>query len=260
MSNPEVCVLKTAGINCDAEMAHAFEVAGAESELVYVNQLQSGERRLDQYSILAIPGGFSYGDDIASGKVFATEIMSYFSDQLQDFVDKGKPIIGICNGFQVLVRAGLLSSRAFGEQKVTLSKNEVGRFECRWIDLTIEPSACRFINPEDFTEQPVPMQIAHGEGRLSGDDNDVRHLIDNDQVVFRYTTFDLKEPNGYPDNPNGATYNIAGICDPSGLILGMMPHPERSIATFHPHRIRTEAARSAAHVIFNNIVGYAKEM
>lgn len=260
MSNPEVCVLKTDGINCDEEMANAFQVAGAEPEVVHVNQLRSGERQLDQYGVLAIPGGFSYGDDIASGKVLATELTSYLSDQLQDFVDKGKPIIGICNGFQVLVRTGLLPNRKLNEQQVTLAGNEVGRFECRWIDLAVGQSACKFVRPEDFVEQPIPMQTAHGEGRFFGSEDDIHQLKENGQVVFRYTTPDLGQPGGYPENPNGAVDDIAGICDPSGLVLGMMPHPERSVAAFHPHRVRTEAARNAANTIFNNIVTYAKEM
>lgn len=260
MSNPEVCVLKTDGINCDEEMANAFQVAGAAPETVHVNQLRSGERRLDQYRILAIPGGFSYGDDVASGKVLATELTSYLSDQLQDFVAAGRPIIGICNGFQALVRTGLLPNRTLNEQQVTLVENEVGRFECRWIDLAVGQSACKFVRPEDFAEQPIPMQTAHGEGRFFGSEDDIRQLKENGQIVFRYTTPDLGRPSGYPENPNGAVDDIAGICDPSGLVLGMMPHPERSVAAFHPHRVRTETARRAANAIFSNMVTYAKEM
>lgn len=260
MISPEVCVLKTDGINCDEEMAYAFEVAGAKPEVVHVNQLRNDERRLGHYSVLAIPGGFSYGDDIASGNVLATELTSYLSDQLQDFVDKGKPVLGICNGFQVLVKTGLLPNRTLGEQQVTLANNEVGRFECRWIDLEAGQSASKFVRPEDFAEQPIPMQTAHGEGRFFGNQDDIRQLKENGQVVFRYTTPELKSPAGYPENPNGAVDDIAGICDPSGVVLGMMPHPERSIASFHPHRERTKAAKSAATIIFGNIVDYAKEM
>ena len=260
MSSPEVCVLKTDGINCDEEMANAFYEAGAEPEVVHVNQLRNGARQLKNYGVLAIPGGFSYGDDIASGKVLATELTSYLSDQLQEFTDEGKPIIGICNGFQVLVRTGLLPNRTLGEQQVTLAENEVGRFECRWIDLAVEQSASKFVIPEDFADQPIPMQIAHGEGRFFGSEDSVRELNENSQIVFRYSTPDLEKPQGYPQNPNGSVDNIAGICDPSGLVLGMMPHPERSVAAFHPYRVRTEAARNAAKIIFGNIVAYAWEM
>lgn len=259
MRNPEVCVLKTDGVNCDVEMAHAFEVAGAGAEVVHINQLRVGERRLDQYGILAIAGGFSYGDDIASGKVLATELTSYLFDQLQDFVDQEKPVIGVCNGFQVLARTGLLPNRTLGTQQATLAENEIGRFECRWIDLAAGQSICRFINVEDFAEQPIPMQTAHGEGRFFGDDTCIRQLTDNGQVVFRYANPDLSQPVKYPNNPNGAIDNIAGICDPSGLILGMMPHPERSIEGFHPYRVRTVAARAAAIAIFSGIVNYSRE-
>lgn len=260
MGSPEVCVLKTDGINCEEETAHAFAVAGATPEVVHLNQLRSAERRLGQYSILAIPGGFSYGDDIASGKVLATELISYLSDQLHDFVERGKPIIGICNGFQALVRTGLLPSGRIGQQQVTLTHNQTGHFGCRWVDLAVADSVCRFARAKDFEQQPLPMQVAHGEGRFLGGDAIIQSLIANRQVVFRYAAADRAAAASYPDNPNGSIHDIAGICDPSGMILGMMPHPERSMAAFHPYRVRTETAQHASRIIFNNIVAYAKEM
>lgn len=257
MASPEVCVLKTDGVNCDMEMAYAFESAGGSPEIVHINQLRSGERSLSDFGALAIPGGFSYGDDIASGKVLATELTSYLSDQLQQFTDQEKPIIGVCNGFQVLVRTGLLPSRTLGEQRATLADNEIGRFECRWIDLAVGKSACRFVQPEDFAGA-IPMQTAHGEGRFFADPATLDELKATGQVVFRYTSPDGSKANGFPANPNGAIDDIAGICDPTGTILGMMPHPERSIAAFHPHRSRTAVARAAAIGIFTNIVAYAR--
>ncbi len=260
MIKPEACVLKTDGINCDAEMMHAFTVAGAAPELVHINQLRSGDRHLNDYGILAIPGGFSYGDDIVSGKILATELTSYMSDQLQQFVDKQKPIIAPCNGFQVLLRTGLLPDRQLGKQSFTLAENQVGRFECRWIDLAVGKSVCKFAQPGDFEDRPIPMQVAHGEGQFIGGNSALRQLITNQQVVFRYASPEGDEVTSYPDNPNGSLDNIAGICDPSGTILGLMPHPERSVAAFHPHRAKTEVARRAANVIFNNIVNYAKEL
>ena len=260
MPNPDVCVLKTDGINCDAELAYAFETAGGRPQVVHVNQLRNGERSLGDFGTLAIPGGFSYGDDIASGQVLATELTSYLSDQLQEFIDQGKPVIGICNGFQVLVRTGLLPNRTLGEQQATLGDNEIGRFECRWIDLAAGQSACRFLKPEDFEVQPIPMQTAHGEGRFLADQATIDELKANGQVVFRYVTANGSEAKGFPANPNGALENIAGICDPTGTVLGMMPHPERSIAAFHPHRAKTAAARAAAAGIFTNMVNYAKSL
>lgn len=260
MVNPNVCVLKTDGINCDMEMAYAFEAAGGQPETVHVNQLRSGDRNISDYGVLAIPGGFSYGDDIASGKVLATELTSYLSDQLQTFIDADKPVIGICNGFQVLVRTGLLPNRALGDQQATLADNEIGRFECRWVNLLVGRSACRFIGPEDFEEQPIPMQTAHGEGRFFADPKIITALKASRQIVFQYVDADGGRANGFPANPNGALEDIAGICDPKGLILGMMPHPERSTAAFHPHRTRTEAARAASAVIFSNIINYARSL
>ncbi len=258
MKKPNICVLKTDGINCDEEMSYAFEVANGIPETVHINQLRSGEKRLGNYSILALPGGFSYGDDIASGQVLANELKSFLFDQLNEFKSQEKPILGVCNGFQVLVRTGLLPEGELGKQVATLSTNEIGRFECRWIDLAIGNSVCKFIQPEDFADQPLPMQIAHGEGRFVADDNIISKINTNRQVIFRYSTLDLQKPSGYPENPNGSIDDIAGICDPTGLVVGMMPHPERSIGSFHPHRVRTEVSQNAAEVIFKNIVNYVQ--
>ncbi|HUA12949.1 MAG TPA: phosphoribosylformylglycinamidine synthase I [Candidatus Sulfotelmatobacter sp.] len=260
MANPNVCVLKTDGINCDMEMAYAFEAAGGQTETVHVNQLRSGDRNLGDYGILAIPGGFSYGDDIASGKVLATELTSYLSDQLQTFIDTDRPVIGVCNGFQVLVRTGLLPNRSLGEQQATLADNDIGRFECRWVDLQVGRSACRFISPEDFEEKPIPIQTAHGEGRFFAKPTTVEALREKGQIVFRYVSPEGGKADGFPFNPNGSLEDIAGICDPKGLVLGMMPHPERSTAAFHPHRAKTDAARAASTVIFLNIIKYARSL
>lgn len=251
MANPGVCVLKTDGINCEREMAYAFQEAGATPEVVHVNQLRDGSRNLRSYGALAIPGGFSYGDDIASGKVLANEMTSYLSDQLREFTDAEKPILGVCNGFQVLVRTGLLPSGKVGEQTVTLASNESGLFGCRWVDLSLGESVCKFIQPADLgvAEQHVviPMQVAHGEGRFLTEGKHLEQLRNSDQIVFRYAP---------GDNPNGSVDDIAGICDPTGTILGMMPHPERSVDAFHPDRTRNTAARTAANVLFKGIVDY----
>ncbi len=247
---PSVAILKTDGINCDMEMAYAFEVGGAKPEQVHVNELREGSKHLADYQALAIPGGFSYGDDIASGAVLANELTSYLGDQLREFADDQKPILGVCNGFQVLVRTGLLPEGKLGEQKASLTTNSSGKFICKWVDLKPELSVSLFgVFPGQVQKETIPMQIAHGEGRFVGSDQVVADLNKSGQIVFRYD-----------DNPNGSMENIAGVCDPNGLILGMMPHPERSIAAFHPDRSRTDAARNAADLIFRKIVNYAKEM
>lgn len=258
---PEICVLKTDGINCEEEMAHAFTVSGASVQIIHVNELRDGSKRLENSQVLGLPGGFSHGDDVAAGKILAVELTSRLSDQIQRFVDAKKPILGVCNGFQALVRTGLLPNRTLGEQQATLAHNEIGHLVCRWVDLAPLLSTCQFFQPEDFDEATFPIQTAHGEGNYISPPGDMSDLIENGQLVFQYANpNNLSQLAIYPHNPNGSEYGIAGICDPSGLILGMMPHPERSITAFHPHRIRTEVARNAANVIFNNIVNYAKEM
>jgi phosphoribosylformylglycinamidine synthase len=190
----------------------------------------------------------------------ANELTTHLSDDLKKFVEDEKPVLGVCNGFQVLVRTGLLPFGNIGDQQATLSENEIGRFECRWIDLAVGQTVCRFVDPADFEEQLIPMQTAHGEGRFFADDKQVQDLSDAGQVVFRYAKPDLNPAEGeFPFSPNGSLDDIAGVCDPKGVVLGMMPHPERSVAAFHPHRRRTEAARTSANIIFRNIVRYAKE-
>lgn len=258
MPSPNVCILKTDGVNCDMEMAHAFEVAGGNPDIVHVNELRDATKQLCNYGALAIAGGFSYGDDIASGRVLATELISYLADDLSAFVESKKPILGVCNGDQVLVKTGLLPFGTLGEQGATLIDNEIGRFECRWIDLAVGESVCKFAQPDDFADLPIPMQTAHAEGRFFANPEQISRLHEASQVVFTYSTPDLAAPDGYPENPNGSIDDIAGICDPTGLILGMMPHPERSIEAFHPHRLRTDAAREAALTIFKNIIKYAE--
>lgn len=260
MSGPEVCVLKVDGTNCDEEMQHAFNVAGAEAQIVHMNQLREGDRRLEDFHILGLPGGFGYGDDIRAGKIQAVEMASYLRESIQEFVGRGNPILGVCNGFQVLVQAGLLPDGTLGNQTATLAPNQIGRFECRWVELDAVPSVSRFVQPEDFAELPFPVQTAHGEGRLFADGHKIDQLIRQGQVVLRYAQRDGTPAEGYPDNPSGSIDNIASITDPSGTILGLMPHPERSFGAFHPHRIRTPAARAAGLVIVNNIVNYAREM
>jgi phosphoribosylformylglycinamidine synthase len=210
--------------------------------------VREGRKPLREYAGLAIPGGFSYGDDIASGVVLSNELTAFLEDELQSFIDDKKPVIGICNGFQVLVRTGLLPDRKLGTQSTSLTQNDVGHFINRWVDLEVAENVCAFTPPEAFDDL-VPMQIAHGEGRFVVRSENLEDLFDDRQVVFMYR-----------NNPNGSMADIAGICDPSGTVLGMMPHPERSVASMHEDRSRTPAAKAAAAVIFDNFVSYAREV
>ncbi len=222
---PRVLVLTGFGINCDMETQHAFELAGAMAVRVHINDLINGKERLSDYHILAFPGGFSFGDDIASGKVLANMIKYNIGEQLQEFISGGKLIIGICNGFQAMVKMGLLPAfnGDYGKQEVTLTFNDSGRFEDRWVHLKLNKrSKCVFTKGIDNIYLPV----RHGEGKFMAKTPQVlERLRKNDHIVFQYTDNQGKTA-GYPYNPNGSIDNIAGICDETGRIFGMMPHPE----------------------------------
>lgn len=260
MKKPRVCILRTDGINCDEETFHAFEKAGAECRMVHVNQLRSGEEKLSLYQILALPGGFSYGDDVHSGKILAVELTSFLKDRLSAFVESGKLVIGICNGFQVLVRTGLLPDRKLGEITTTLMVNDSGHFECRWINLLVEHTHCVFTRSLEGTR--ISVQVAHGEGKFFTDKDTLQEIENRGQVVFRYVGTDGSPTVLYPANPNGSLNAVAGICDDTGRIMGMMPHPERYVEkTQHPNW-RRMSDKSVPHglAIFKNAVDYARQM
>lgn len=253
-----VCVLFAAGTNCDRETVCAFKQAGAAAEKVHINQLKTRERFLSDYQILVIPGGFSYGDYISSGKILANELTHNLKQDLVRFHANGKLVLGICNGFQVLIKAGLLPAFdwLFETQTVTLDTNDSGRFEDRWVHLRTNPSCIFTRGLDEICELPV----AHAEGKFIPKDQKIlNRLKEHNQIVFRYVTGD-GEPADYPDNPNGSVDGIAGICDPSGRILGMMPHPERFVRTQqHPRWHRERLTKPAGIVIFENAVNYIKE-
>lgn len=257
MVKPKVCVLRTAGTNCDKETAAAFSLAKADSELLHINSLVNGARILDDFHILALPGGFSYGDDIASGKIFANELRFKLADSLRKFIKDGKLIIGICNGFQILVKSGLLPGSAELKQDTSLIINDSGKFEVRWVYLKPE-GRCVWTKG---LEKIIYLPVAHGEGKFVTEDRSVlNRLKKNQQVVFQYCDAQGKL-SGYPENPNGSTENIAGICDETGRILGLMPHPERHI--FGAQHPRNWNLKSKIHgdglQIFKNGVKYVKE-
>jgi len=234
---PKTIILKTAGINCDEELRHAFELAGSDTEIIHINQFVSGERSISEFDIIGFPGGFSYGDDLSAGRVLSTEFMAHLTNDLMAFCESGGLIIGICNGFQVLVKAGILPDpnniikAPNNAAKATLFWNESGKFEDRWVTLRVEPNT-KCVWTKGYSAI-VEFPIAHAEGNfIPKDPALIDELKSNGQVVFRYT--DPSNPNAcdegmvpYPVNPNQSTANIAGICDPSGRVLGLMPHPER---------------------------------
>ena len=256
-----VIVLRTAGTNCDKETAFAFEEAGANSELVHINQLSRGERRLGDYHVLAIPGGFSYGDDIASGKILANELKYKLQDDVRRFIKRGKLIIGICNGFQVLVKAGFLPN--LGEEfeiEATLTLNNSARYEDRWVYLKKSPSRC--VWTKGIAREIIYLPVAHGEGKFVAKDENIVKLLDSEGLVaLRYV-----DSNGnfgdYPINPNGSVDHCAGICDQTGRIFGLMPHPERYIdAIQHPRWTRERLPKEGDGIaIFRSGVDYAKKI
>ncbi|MBI2865254.1 MAG: phosphoribosylformylglycinamidine synthase I [Chloroflexi bacterium] len=260
MANVRTIVLRAAGINCDDETKYAFELAGSAAEKVHINQLVRGELRLGDYQILALPGGFSYGDDIASGRLLANELKNKLGDQLAGFVQQGGLVIGICNGFQVLVKAGLLPALSEEEsQQVTLTYNESGKFEDRWVYLRVPPAGkCVFLTGVERLYLPV----AHGEGRfVPGEVGVLSRLWQNGQMVLQYAN-PAGEIDGYPWNPNGSTDSIAGICDPTGRVFGLMPHPERFLHyTNHPRWTREKLPLEGDGLrIFRNAVDYARNL
>lgn len=258
---PRVCILKTDGINCDAETAAAFRLAGGKTQIVHVNQLRSREESLQNYQILAIPGGFSYGDDIASGKILATELVSYLGDQINEFTQSQKGLVlGVCNGFQTLIRTGLLPFGTMGEMHATLMHNESGNFECRPINLRVaKDSACVFLQEMDAE---ITLPVAHGEGKLYAPQEIIKKIEQDRLVVFRYVNAAGEPTQHYPDNPNGSVNAIAGITDPSGRILGLMPHPERAVSrSQHPNWRRLPAQYKPQGLpLFQGMINYTVQM
>ena len=256
--NPKALILRTAGTNCDYETAHAFQLAGAETALIHINQLIGGAAHLTDYQIMAIPGGFSYGDDISAGILLANELRHKLTEQLTEFVDSGKLILGICNGFQVLVRAGLLPRlNSQTAQQATLTMNTSAKFECRWIHLETHQSSCIFTRG---LKPRIYLPVAHAEGRFTASAPVLNQLEANKQVVFRYVSADNTSPE-YPENPNGSSRHIAGICDTTGRIFGMMPHPERFLTRFNHPRWTREALPDDGDglAIFQNAVDYTRQ-
>ena len=252
MPKPRVLVLRAPGTNCDEEAAFAWQLAGAEAETWHVGRLLESPEGLDAFQVLTLPGGFSYGDDLGSGKILATRLGTVLGDPLRRFLDRGGLVLGICNGFQVLVKAGLLPGGPTAPPS-TLTFNDSGHFESRWVRLLPEPGPCPFLADDG----PMELPVAHGEGKfVLADPAALGSLEAAGQVVLRYADAEDRATAIYPANPNGSTAAVAGLCDPTGRIFGLMPHPERFVDPLHHPRWTRRAPSGEADGlrIFRNAV------
>ncbi len=262
MRKPKALLLYGSGINCNKETAEAFQRAGAEPREALIKSVMENEVKLKDYDILAFPGGFLHGNAISAGRIMATALKSRMKDDLQEFREYGRPIIGICNGFQMLVKLGLLPGLDgdYETQKVTLYRNDSGRFEDRWVYLRVPESKC--VWTKGINELYLP--VRHGEGKfIPMDDGILEKIYDEDLVALQYTKEDgSPKPAEYPWNPNGSVDDIAGICDPTGTIFGLMPHPEAYIdGTQHPRWTREGLKEEGAGLqVFRNGVSYAGQI
>lgn len=280
MADIRALVLRAAGINCDMETEYALELAGAAAERVHINRIIEDKGMLDDFQIIVFPGGFSYGDDVAAGKILANQVMHHLSDSVRKFIDDGKLVLGICNGFQVLVKAGILpgqgkaiatpqgqapgtedtekkGEQGSNNQSVTITYNDSGKFEDRWVYLAAQSEKCVFID----SGRRIYLPVAHGEGKIvTKDAATLEELKSEGCVAFKYVDEDGEE-GGFPVNPNGSSGSIAGLTDATGRVLGLMPHPERFVrATQHPRWTRrAKDAEADGMMIFENAVKYVRE-
>ncbi|RJR28892.1 MAG: phosphoribosylformylglycinamidine synthase subunit PurQ [Desulfobacteraceae bacterium] len=276
MNGVKACVLTGYGLNCDYETDYSLKLAGADSRRVHINELIQGTKSgkgpsLDEFHILAFGGGFSWGDDHGAGVLLASKMKHHIGNRIEKFVREGKLVIGICNGFQSLVNLGLLPGfdMRYRERRVALINNDAGNFIDTWVSLQVNPdSPCVFTRGLTRIDLPV----RHGEGKFYAATRDIQRLVKAGQVVVQYADREGRRAEGkWPENPNGSLEDIAGICDPSGRVFGLMPHPEANHhPTNHPHwtRRKESLARSGANHdpqegqglrIFKNAVEYIKE-
>ncbi len=257
MEKVKAIVLRAAGINCDMETEHALELAGARAQRVHINRIIENKSLLDEFHIAVFPGGFSYGDDVAAGKILANQIVHHLFDPIQEFIEDGKLVLGICNGFQVLVKTGILPGNSSGRQEhVTITYNDSGKFEDRWVYLAPQSEKCVFIEPG----RQIYLPIAHGEGKVVTKDAATLDVLRSEgHIAFKYVDKDGKEGD-YPVNPNGSVDSIAGLTDTTGRVLGLMPHPERFVRpTQHPHWSRSKNVDNDGMTIFTNAVRYIRD-
>lgn len=251
---PKVAILKAEGTNFDEETKWAFELAGANAQIILMSEVLKNPKKLLSFQILDIPGGFSYGDDLYSGKIWANEINAYLKEAIQVFLKKNNLVIGVCNGFQVLVRTGLLPGFGQENKEIGLIFNKMQKFECRWVRVKVNNNASKFLRNEDL-EGYLPVE--HGEGRfIVKNKKTLDTLKMNKQLVFKYINADGIDATDYPENPNGALESIAGICDTTGKIFGMMPHPEHHMVYYQYPNWRKKKEDPIGLKIYKNAVNY----
>ena len=263
-SQVKVLVITGVGLNCEKETAAAFASCGATAEQVHLNDLLNGSHKLSEYHILAFIGGFSFGDHLGSGTVFANRIKFRLAEELKEFVAAGKLVIGICNGFQTLTRLGLAPALngKYLEQQAALTNNDCGVFRDDWITLKANAAS-----PCVFTKgiETVRLPIRHGEGKFVADEAVLAEIEAKNLVAVRYCSADGSAPNGFPENPNGSQNDIAGICDETGRIFGLMPHPEAFLSPFNAPDWQTQKLEGKlpewgeGRIIFENAVAFAAE-
>jgi phosphoribosylformylglycinamidine synthase len=257
---PRVLILHATGTNRDLNACMAIEQAGGAADIVHLNQLRRGERRFDDYQALVLPGGFSYADALGAGRLLALDLKVYFSTEIRCFIEQGKPVIGICNGFQALVKAGILPDPEAVQTQpaATLTHNDSGRFECRWV--TLQPVSQKCIWTSGL-QSAIFCTVAHGEGNFVCSSADtLAHLQANDQVALVYTDRSGQPAlGGYPANPNGSAGDIAGVCNPQGNVLGLMPHPEDHIFPYQRPQ-KDSSANDSGLALFANGIRYASQM
>lgn len=256
---PKALILQARGSNRDLDVMEALTLAGANPVGVPLNHLRTHTADWHVFQMLVIPGGFSYADALGAGKLLALDLNSYFADEINAFVASGKPVIGICNGFQALLKSGILPEGNGAQIPSTLTFNMRGHFECRWV--TLAPLSQNCIWTKGLTDN-ITCPVAHGEGNFQASNYTlINTLSSQDQIALAYTHPDGSPANGeYPANPNGSVLDIAGICNPHGNVLGLMPHPENHIyPTQHPHHSRGVSGQSGLG-LFENGVKYAASL
>lgn len=223
---PKALILSGYGLNSEEETAYGFELAGANAEIIHINDIVDGLKKLETYQIISFPGGFSYGDDTGAGNAYANKIRNHLWEGLSKFIQKNKLIIGICNGCQIITNLGLVPAfnNQYGQREAVLSYNKQARFTTRWTDLKVENNS-----PWLDGIKTLSLPVAHGEGNFFIEDKNLKTLKKNNQIALKYIKGDLCKYLDLPANPNGSVEDIAGITDETGKILGLMPHPERGM-------------------------------